>query len=161
MLSRWLLLLTSSEEAGGPLAACWPPLSKSRRSHLHSATRTPKPQSQADKTSKDVAFPCRVSSAPTLTGYLAALAQSLARNSDAQMPIIVTVIGSDDVNACTSPLGINTLPEDFYCRWSEGELSAVFAHGISHTVLRSPTIQALRQLMLPTASVPSQNLLFT
>jgi len=100
---------------------------------------------------------------PALTGYLSALAQNLARNSDAQMPITVKLIDSDEVNACTSPGGYQYITRGLLLRLeSEGELAAVLAHGIAHTVLHTPTIQAIRQMLLSVSSVsPMQNSAFT
>jgi predicted Zn-dependent protease len=99
---------------------------------------------------------------PALTGYLAALAQNLARNSDAQLPITVTLIDSDEVNACTSPGGYQYLTRGLLLQLeSEGELAAVLAHGIAHAALHSPTIQAWRQVLMQVSSVgPAQNSAF-
>jgi predicted Zn-dependent protease len=97
---------------------------------------------------------------PVLTGYLSALAQNLARNSDAQMPITVALIDSDEVNACTSPGGYQYITSGLLLRLeSEGELAAVLAHGIAHTVLHTPTIQAIRQVLQFVR--PVQNSAFT
>jgi len=100
---------------------------------------------------------------PALTGYLAALAQILARNSDAQMPITVTLIDSDEVNACTSPGGYEYVTRGLLLQLeSEGELAAVLAHGIAHTALHSPTIQAVRTVLMQVAGVsPVKNSAFT
>ena len=100
---------------------------------------------------------------PALTKYLSALAQNLARNSDAQMHITVMLIDSDEVDACTSPGGYQYITRGLLLRLeSEGELAAVLAHGIAHTALHTPTIQAIRQVLLSVSSVsPIQNSAFT
>jgi beta-barrel assembly-enhancing protease len=89
--------------------------------------------------------------------------QTQARNSDAQMPITVKLIDSDEVNACTSLGGYQYITRGLLLRLeSEGELAAVLAHGIAHTVLHTPTIQAIRQVLLSVSSVsPMQNSAFT
>ena len=97
---------------------------------------------------------------PALTTYLSALAQNLARNSDAQMPITVTLIDSDEINACTSPGGYQYISRGLLLRLeSEDELAAVLAHGIAHTVLHTPTMQAIRRVLLSVS--PMQNSAFT
>jgi predicted Zn-dependent protease len=89
---------------------------------------------------------------PALTGYVAELARDLARNSDAQMPITVTLIDTDEVGACTSPGGYQYVTRGLLLQLeSEGELAAVLAHGIAHTALRSPTIQGIRHVMMQVA----------
>jgi predicted Zn-dependent protease len=100
---------------------------------------------------------------PALTGYLATLAQNLARNSDAQMPITVTLIDSDEVNACTSPGGYQYVTRGLLLQLEgEGELAAVLAHGIAHTVLHTPTMQRIRAVLMQLPGVsPVQNSAFT
>lgn len=86
---------------------------------------------------------------PALTGFLAAMAQKVGRNSDAEMPITVTVIDSDEVNACTSPGGYQYVTRGLLLQLeSESELAALLAHGIAHSALHSPTIQGTRQLLM-------------
>jgi predicted Zn-dependent protease len=100
---------------------------------------------------------------PALTGYLATLAQNLARNSDAQMPITVTLIDSNEVNACTSPGGYQYVTRGLLLQLEgEGELAAVLAHGIAHTVLHTPTMQRIRAVLMQLPGVsPVQNSAFT
>jgi predicted Zn-dependent protease len=110
-----------------------------------------------------VAHSTRLIHNPALTDYVAALAQNLARKSDAQMPITVTLIDSDEVNACTSPGGYQYLTRGLLLELgSEGELAAVLAHGIAHTALHTPTIQDWRRvLMLGSGITPPQDSAFT
>jgi predicted Zn-dependent protease len=71
---------------------------------------------------------------PSVTAYLAALTQNIAGDSDAQMPIMVTVIDTDEVNACTSPGGYQYITRGLLLLLeSEGELAGVLAHGIAYT----------------------------
>lgn len=46
---------------------------------------------------------------PSIANYIAGLAENLARNSDAHVPITVMVSDSDEVNACTAPGGYQYL----------------------------------------------------
>jgi predicted Zn-dependent protease len=86
---------------------------------------------------------------PALKDYLAELAQHLAQNSDAQMPITVTLVDSDEVQACTSPGGYQYVTRGLLLQLeSEGELAAVLAHGIAHTALHTPTIKGIRQALM-------------
>ena len=91
---------------------------------------------------------------PALKDYVSEVAQHLAQNSDAQMPITVTLIDSDEVQACTSPGGYQYLTRGLLLQLeSEGELAAVLAHGIAHTALHTPTIKGIRQLMMKLAEL--------
>jgi predicted Zn-dependent protease len=84
---------------------------------------------------------------PSITGYVAGLAENLARNSDAHVPITVMLIDSDEVNACTAPGGYQYLTRGLLLQLdSESELAAVLAHGIAHSALHTPTVQFWRQL---------------
>ena len=105
----------------------------------------------------------KVTHDPSLTGYLAALAQNIARNSDAQLPITVTLLDSDEVNSCTSPGGYQYVTRGLLVQLeSEGELAALLAHGIAHTALHSPTIQGIRQVLMQVPGVsPVQKSAFT
>lgn len=83
---------------------------------------------------------------PSIAGYIAGLAENLARNSDAHVPITVMLIDSDEVNACTAPGGYQYLTRGLLLQLeSESELAAVLAHGIAHSALHTPTVQFLRR----------------
>lgn len=90
---------------------------------------------------------------PAIVNYVAGLAENLARNSDARVPITVTLIDSDEVNACTSPGVYQYLTRGLLLQLEgESELAAVLAHGIAHTALHTPTVQFLRQDLMELAS---------
>ena len=92
---------------------------------------------------------------PQTRMYLDHLAQLIARNSDAQFPIIVNVIESDDVYAVTLPAGHQYLTRGLLLRvQSEGELASALARGIAHTALRSATMQATKESLARLATVP-------
>jgi predicted Zn-dependent protease len=101
------------------------------------------------KLSAEVEHSARLLHDPSVTAYLTALTQNIARHSDAQMPITVTVIDADEVNACTSPGGYQYLTRGLLLRLgSEGELAGVLAHGIANTALHFPTRQFERATLL-------------
>jgi predicted Zn-dependent protease len=86
---------------------------------------------------------------PEITTYLSALAQNIERNSDAHMPITVIVVDSNTVNACTSPGGYQYVTRGLLVHTeTEGELAAVFAHGVAQTALHFPTRQQVRRALL-------------
>jgi predicted Zn-dependent protease len=86
---------------------------------------------------------------PSIARYIADLAENLARNSDAHVPITVMLIDSDEVNACTAPGGYQYLTRGLLLQLeSESELAAVLAHGIAHSALHTPTVQFLRRALM-------------
>jgi beta-barrel assembly-enhancing protease len=92
---------------------------------------------------------------PVVTAYLAGLAQNVARNSDAQMPIAVSVIDTDELNACTSPGGYQYITRGLLLRLeSEGELASVLARGIALSALHLPTRALMRASFVTIASLP-------
>ena len=82
---------------------------------------------------------------PALVGYVERVAQNLAKNSDARIPITVTVIDSNTVEAFTLPGGYQYVSRGLLLRLSdEAELASVLARGIAHTALRSWTTLATK-----------------
>ena len=82
---------------------------------------------------------------PTVTEYIERVARNLAKNSDAQMPITVAVIDSDDVNAFTLPGGYQYVSRGLLLELEgDAELASVIARGIAHTALRSATMLATK-----------------
>lgn len=87
--------------------------------------------------------------------YVNRLAQKLARNSDAKIPITVKIVEGDDPNAMTIPgghiymqLGLLRTAE------TEAELAAVLAHEIGHVAARHGTRQATRGDIAQIATIP-------
>jgi predicted Zn-dependent protease len=77
---------------------------------------------------------------PAVTEYIERMAQNLAKNSDAHIPIQVAVIDSDNADAFTLPGGYQYVSRGLLLRLSnEAELASVLARGIAHTALRSWT----------------------
>jgi predicted Zn-dependent protease len=90
---------------------------------------------------------------PSISGYVARLAENLARNSDAHLPITVMLLDSDEVNACTAPGGYQYLTRGLLLQLeSESELAAVLAHGIAHSALYTPTVQFFRRDFMQSTS---------
>ena len=82
---------------------------------------------------------------PTATEYIERVAQNVANNSDARMPITVQVIDSDTLNAFALPGGYQYVNRGLLLRLEgEGELASVLARGIGHTALRSATREATK-----------------
>jgi beta-barrel assembly-enhancing protease len=77
---------------------------------------------------------------PAVTTYIDRIAQHLAQNSDAHIPITVTVIDSEAIAAFTLPGGHQYFTRGLLLQLSdESELASVLARGIAHTALRSWT----------------------
>jgi len=80
---------------------------------------------------------------PAVASYLDHLAENLARNSDAQIPITVRVINSEAPNAYVLPGGFLYVTSGLILQVeNEGELAGMLAHGIAHTALRNGTRNA-------------------
>ncbi len=92
---------------------------------------------------------------PVISEYINRLAQNLARNSDAKVPLITEVIQDDSVNALSLPGGfffVNTgLIETAE---TEAELAGGMAHEIAHIAARHSTRQASRQQAAQMATIP-------
>jgi predicted Zn-dependent protease len=94
---------------------------------------------------------------PMTTGYLNRLCQSLAKNSDAQMPITVRMIDSDIADGFTLPGGFLYINKGLLLQvQTEAGLAGALAHGIAHTALRSATKLATRaDELIQSASIPA------
>src|SRR5260370_22418999 len=94
------------------------------------------------------------------TGYMGRLCQSLAKNSDAHMPITIRVINSDIPDGFTLPGGLLYINKGLILQTqTEAELGGPLAHGIAHTGLRSATKLATREDLIQLNSIPA--LIFT
>jgi len=91
----------------------------------------------------------------TLTQYIERVAQNVANNSDARMPITVRMIDSDTLNAITLPGGYQYVNRGFLLRLEgEGELASMLARGIAYTALRSATRAATMSQLTQLSTVP-------
>ena len=72
-----------------------------------------------------------------VTGYVAAIAQKLARNSDLQVPLQVTVLNSKEINAFALPGGFVFIERGILeAAEDESQVAGVIAHEMSHVVVR-------------------------
>lgn len=96
---------------------------------------------------------------PVVNEYVNRLAQNLARNSDAKVPISVKVIDDPTINAFTLPGGFIYLNSGtILAADEESELAGVLAHEIGHVAERSWASQMTKQTILQYAMIP---LMFT
>jgi len=94
-----------------------------------------------------------------LQAYLDRLAQTIAQNSDSQLPITLRVIDSNDTYAVTLLGGYQYISRGLILQLrNEGELAAAVSRGIAHTALRSVTGEATRSNLARIATIP---LIFT
>jgi predicted Zn-dependent protease len=92
---------------------------------------------------------------PLTESYLDRLAQAVARNSDAQLPITIRLIDSEDSYALTFLGGHLYLTRGLLLQLqNEGELAAAIARGVAHTALRSATGEATRATLVKTTGFP-------
>jgi beta-barrel assembly-enhancing protease len=92
---------------------------------------------------------------PAIAVYLARVTQKLAQNSDADLPISIQVMDSDDVDAFTLPGGYQYISLGLLLRLeSEGELASVLARGIAPTALHSATREMTREAWGQIGSIP-------
>ena len=90
------------------------------------------------------------------TDYVDRLCQSLAKNSDAHMPIAIRVIDSDIPDRFTLPGGFLYINKGLILQaQTEAELAGALAHGIAPTALRSATKLATRGNLIQLASIPA------
>lgn len=92
---------------------------------------------------------------PIAQQYLDHLAKVLAQNSDAQFPITMRVIDSEEFYALTLPGGYQYISRGLLLRvGNECELAAALARGIAHTSLRSATGEQTRANLLKMMAIP-------
>jgi beta-barrel assembly-enhancing protease len=92
---------------------------------------------------------------PAIAAYVERLAQKIAQNSDADLPITVQVTDSNEVDAFTLPGGYQYVSRGLLLRLeSEGELASVLARGVAHTALHSAAREATRNELMKAASIP-------
>ncbi|MFN8008729.1 MAG: M48 family metallopeptidase [Terriglobia bacterium] len=97
----------------------------------------------------------RILDDPEITEYINRLGQNIVRNSDAQVPFVVKVIDSDEVNAFALPGGyfyVNT--GLIMATQEESELAGVMAHEVAHVAARHATEQFSKGRLINLASVP-------
>jgi predicted Zn-dependent protease len=92
---------------------------------------------------------------PILSEYVNRVAQKIARQSDAALPVTVRIVESGDLNAFTLPGGHIYLNSALLkLTESEAELAFILAHEIGHVAARHATKEASRNQLLQVGSVP-------
>jgi beta-barrel assembly-enhancing protease len=87
--------------------------------------------------------------------YVNRLAQNIVRNSDAQVPFVVKVIDSDEINAFALPGGFFYVNTGLVlAAQEESELAGVIAHEIAHVAARHATEQFSKYRLFNLASIP-------
>jgi predicted Zn-dependent protease len=83
------------------------------------------------------------------------IAQRIAQNSDARIPITVRVIDSDTINAFALPGGFLYVNTGLLIQTEgEAELAGVLSRGIAHTALRSFTRNATKGELMQLTTIP-------
>ena len=96
---------------------------------------------------------------PVITEYVNRVAQNIAENSDAKIPITVKVIDSPEINAFTLPGGFIYIDTGLLqAAGSEAQLAGVLAHETAHVACRHWASSMTKQTLLQYAMIP---LIFT
>jgi predicted Zn-dependent protease len=104
---------------------------------------------------EEVDLQSRMVSDPVVTEYINRVAQTLVRNSDAQVPFTVKVVDDDEINAFALPGGFFYVNSGLVLAAdNEAELAGVMAHEIAHVAARHATKSATRAEIFNLASIP-------
>src|SRR5436309_14389150 len=105
--------------------------------------------------SQEVESTARLVKDPVITEYVNRLGQTLVRNSDAQVPFIIKVLDTDDVNAFALPGGFFYVDSGLILAAdSEAELAGVMAHEIAHVAACHAARGRTRGQLMNLASLP-------
>jgi len=86
--------------------------------------------------------------------YLERLAQAIAHNSDAQIPITIRIIDSAEAYEITLPGGYQYITRGLLLSvQNEGELASALARGIAHTALRSAMSEFITAKLMHAATI--------
>jgi predicted Zn-dependent protease len=108
-----------------------------------------------EQLAKEVERSSRLLDDPALTDYVNRLAQKIAQNSDARLPITIRVIDSDVLDAFTLPGGFQYINTGLILQTEgEAELAGVLARGIAHAALRSFTRDATKGELMQLSTIP-------
>ncbi|MDE3180816.1 MAG: M48 family metalloprotease [Acidobacteriota bacterium] len=92
---------------------------------------------------------------PVVNEYVNRLAQNLARNSDAKVPVSVKVIDDPTINAFTLPGGFIYVDSGtILAADNEAQLAGVLAHEIGHVAERSWASSMTKRTLLQYAMIP-------
>jgi predicted Zn-dependent protease len=91
---------------------------------------------------------------PEVTEYINRIGQNLVRNSDSQVPFLIKVIDSDDINAFALPGGFFYVDSGLILAAdSEAELAGVMAHEIAHVAACHVAREHTRGQLMNLASI--------
>jgi len=108
-----------------------------------------------EQLAREVERSSRLLDDPAVTDYVNRLAQKIAQNSDARLPITIRVIDSDVLDAFTLPGGFQYINTGLILQTEgEAELAGVLARGIAHTSIRSSTKDATKGELMQLSTVP-------
>jgi predicted Zn-dependent protease len=108
-----------------------------------------------DQLSNEVERASKLLNDPVITEYVNRIAQKIAANSDARVPVSVRVIDSDTANGFTLPGGFQYINTGMLLQTeNEGELAGLLARGVAHTALRSSTKEATKVELMQLATIP-------
>src|SRR5215467_8719088 len=109
---------------------------------------------------EEVERQARMFNDPLIGEYVNRLCQSLARNSDAKIPITCQVIDADDLNAFALPGGFIFVHTGLLkVAETEAELAGALAHEIAHVAARHMTRQATRSQLAQLLTLPASILI--
>jgi predicted Zn-dependent protease len=92
---------------------------------------------------------------PEITEYVNRIGQNIVRNSDSQVPFLIKVIDSDDINAFALPGGFFYMDAGLILAAdSEAELAGVMAHEIAHVAACHAARGHTRGQLMNLASIP-------
>lgn len=115
-----------------------------------------KEQELGDKYAAELEQKVEIVKDEAVTSYVDSVAQRVAQNSDADMPITIRIIRRSDVAAYTMAGGHIYLTTALVLKLrSEGELASILARGIAHTALHSVMRLRSRVNLMELASLPS------
>lgn len=97
----------------------------------------------------------RILDDPVIAEYVNRVGQNLVRNSDAQVPVTIKVIDTEEPNAMALPGGFFFVNSGLILlAENESELAGVMAHEIAHIAARHGTRQATRGQVVNLATIP-------
>jgi len=109
---------------------------------------------------EEVQRQARMFNDPLIGEYVNRLCQSLARNSDARVPITCQVIDADDLNAFALPGGFIFVHTGLVkVAETEAELAGALSHEIAHVAARHMTRQATRSQLAQLLTLPTSLLI--
>src|SRR5690349_14613911 len=109
---------------------------------------------------EEVQRQARMFNDPLVGEYVNRLCQSLARNSDAKVPVTCQVIDADDLNAFALPGGFIFVHTGLLkVAETEAELAGALSHEIAHVAARHMTRQASRSQLAQLLTLPTSILI--